>query len=196
MDIIIVLFILVANIIAVFLTYYSYGKNVDKSKRIFYTMISIGVVYIVTLIVYLLSSIGIAREVSNNAKNMLIFSFVPVNTIIMLPILIKSFYKKRDKKISLDKLSKTVTIMAVIALALCIGEFCYFRGSQKDLNKQLEEKRASRNEQDTQNLQEANAEISNDVDNAETNNSEEDNSEVEKENITNDITNNISVNEM
>ena len=48
MDIVIVLFILVANVIAVLLTYYSYGKNVDKSKRIFYIMISMGVVYIVT----------------------------------------------------------------------------------------------------------------------------------------------------
>lgn len=196
MDIVIVLFILVANIIAILLTYYSYGKNTDKSKRIFYTMISIGIVYIVTLLVYLLSSIGIAKEVSSNAKDMMIFSFVPVNTIIMLPILIRSFYKKRDKKISLDKLNKTVTIMAVIAIALCIGEFCYFRNFQKDLDKQLEEKRASQNEQNTQNLQDANAEINNNVDNTETDNSEVENTEVEKENITNNITNNISVNEM
>ena len=114
----------------------------------------------------------------------------------MLPILIRSFYKKRDKKISLDKLNKTVTIMAVIAIALCIGEFCYFRNFQKDLDKQLEEKRSSQNEQNTQNLQDANAEINNNVDNTETNNSEVENTEVEKENITNNITNNISVNEM
>ncbi len=194
MDIVIVLFILVANVIAVLLTYYSYGKNVDKSKRIFYTMISMGVVYIVTLIVYLLSSIGIAKEVSKNAKDMIIFSFVPVNTIIILPILIRSFYKKSNKKISMDKLNKIVTVMAIIALALVIGEFCYFKSFQKDLNKKLDEKRASQNQQTTQNLQENNTEISNDLDNAEVDNSEVENTEIE--NLLNDITNDIRDNEM
>lgn len=194
MDTVILLFILIANIVAILLTYYSFDRNIDKSKRIFYTMIGMGVVYIITLVVYLLSSIGIAKEVSKNAKDMIIFSFVPVNTIIILPILIRSFYKKSNKKISMDKLNKIVTVMAIIALALVIGEFCYFKSFQKDLNKKLDEKRASKNEQTMQNLQETNKEISNDLENTEVENSKVENTETE--NLLNDITNDIRENEM
>lgn len=189
MDTVILLFILIANIVAILLTYYSFDRNIDKSKKMFYTMIGMGVVYIVTLVAYLLSSIGIAKEVSKNAKNMMIFSFVPVNTIIILPILIRSFYKKSNKKISMDKLNKTVTIMAIIALALVIGEFCYFKSFQKDLNKKLDEKKANQNQQTTQNLQENNTEANNNIENIEVKNAE-------IENLLNDITNDIRENEM
>lgn len=189
MNTVILLFILIANIVAMLLTYYSFDRNIDKSMKIFYTMIGMGVVYIITLIIYSLSSIGIAKEVSKSAKDMLIFSFVPVNTIIILPILIKSFYKKMSKKMSLDKLNKIVIIMAIVAIVLCIGEFNYLRNFQKDLNNKLEEKRISQNETNNQDSQDANTKTNNDIDNAETENDEE-------ENIINDITNNINVNEM
>ena len=92
----------------------------------------------------------------------------------------------------MDKLNKIVTVMAIIALALVIGEFCYFKSFQKDLNKKLDEKRASQNQQITQNLEENNTEISNDLNNAEVDNSEVENTE----NWLNDITNDIRENEM
>ena len=66
MNTVIILFILIANIVAILLTYYSFSKDFEKSKKLFYTMISMGVIYIITLIVYLLSTIGIAKEVKGN----------------------------------------------------------------------------------------------------------------------------------
>ena len=71
MNTVIILFILIANIVAILLTYYSFSKDFEKSKKLFYTMISMGVIYIITLIVYLLSTIGIAKEVAKSSKNMI-----------------------------------------------------------------------------------------------------------------------------
>ena len=55
----ILLFILVANIVSILLIYHSLDKNIEKTKRLLYTMIAMGVVYIIVLIVYFFSSIGI-----------------------------------------------------------------------------------------------------------------------------------------
>ena len=143
MNTVIILFILIANIVAILLTYHSFSKDFEKSKKLFYTMISMGVIYIITLIVYLLSTIGIAKEVAKSSKNMIIFSFVPVNTIILLPILIRSFYKKQSKKITMEKLNKIVMTMSIVAIILMIGEFCYFRNIQKGIAKILEDKKSN-----------------------------------------------------
>lgn len=74
---------------------------------------------------------------------MIIFSFVPVNTIILLPILIRSFYKKQSKKITMEKLNKIVMTMSIVAIILMIGEFCYFRNIQKGIAKILEDKKSN-----------------------------------------------------
>ena len=42
MNTVIILFILIANIVAILLTYYSFSKDFEKSKKLFYTMISMG----------------------------------------------------------------------------------------------------------------------------------------------------------
>ena len=42
----ILLFILVANIVSILLIYHSLDKNIEKTKRLLYTMIAMGVVYI------------------------------------------------------------------------------------------------------------------------------------------------------
>ena len=86
-NIIIFLFILVANVIAFLLIYNSFNKNVEKTKQLLYTMISMGIVYIVVLVIYFFSSIGLSKEVTSQAREMITFSFVPVNSIIILPFL-------------------------------------------------------------------------------------------------------------
>lgn len=170
MNTFIVLFILIANIVAILLTYYSFSKDFEKSKKLFYTMISIGVIYIITLVVYLLSSIGVEKEVAQSSKNMIIFTFVPVNAIILLPILIRSFYKKQNKKITLEKLNKIVITMAIIALLLVIGEFCYFKNIQKGISKIVEDKKSNTQSNQISDNSEANNQIENNVYNEEVEN--------------------------
>lgn len=128
------IFILVANIIAIVSTYFSFGKKLGKDKKMMYTMIAIGVIYILTLIVYLLSSIGVNNSnVTSASREMITFTFVPVNTIILLPFLIRSFEKAKNKEIKTAKLNQRVIIFVIIAVILMITEFFYFRNIQKNI---------------------------------------------------------------
>ena len=90
MELFLTLFILVANVVGLLLVYHSFDKRIDKNKKFMYTMICFGVMYILTLIIYFFSSIGINNEnVSESSRNLITFTFVPINTIVLLPILIR-----------------------------------------------------------------------------------------------------------
>ena len=128
----ITLFILVANVVGILLVYHSFDNKIEKNKKLMYTMICFGIMYIITLITYFFSSIGIDnKNVSNSSKDMITFTFVPINTIIILPILIRSFNNRKMNKISMNQLNKTAILMFFIILILIILEFFCFRNIQK-----------------------------------------------------------------
>ncbi len=173
----ITLFIMVANIVAVALLYRSFDRGLDKNKKIFYTMICFGTMYIAVLIVYFLSSLGLSKDTTENAKNMITFTFVPVNVIILLPIIIRSFYKRKDKIISTQQLNtRTITIL-IVAVILLVGEFFYFRDIQKGIIKIVEQKRNEQSNTAEQNTIERNEENKIENTDIENNNLEDNNIE-------------------
>lgn len=131
---VIYIFLMIANVIAIAAIYFAFGKRLSQDKKMLYTMISIGIIYIATLIVYFFSSIGVNNSnVTNVSRNMITFSFVPVNAIILLPFLIYSFAKTAEKELTEEKLKKRITIVAIIAIILVITEFFYFKNIQKNI---------------------------------------------------------------
>ena len=134
MELFLTLFILVANVVGLLLVYHSFDKRIDKNKKFMYTMICFGVMYILTLIIYFFSSIGINNEnVSESSRNLITFTFVPINTIVLLPILIRSFNNKKTNKITMEQLNRTTILMIIIAIALIIIEFFSFKNIQKGI---------------------------------------------------------------
>ena len=134
MELFLTLFILVANVVGLLLVYHSFDKRIDKNKKLMYTMICFGVMYILTLIIYFFSSLGINNEnVSESSRNLITFTFVPINTIVLLPILIRSFNNKKTNKITMEQLNRTTIIMIIIAIALIIIEFFSFKNIQKGI---------------------------------------------------------------
>lgn len=128
------IFILLANIVAVLLVYYSFGRTTDKQKRFFGTMISIGLMYIVVLIVYSLSSIGIEQNSSSDtAKQLYTMSFVPINAIIIEPLLIHSYIDTKNKKIQVESLNRRAIIIIIVSIILLTWEFFFFRNTQKQI---------------------------------------------------------------
>lgn len=149
-------FIIVANLIAILLTYYSFNKSIEKTKRLLYTMISVGVMYILILIVYSFSSIGIAKKASSAAKDMITYTFVPVNTILVLPFMIRSFNKRKENEITTSQLNMRATIVLIITIVILVSEFFYFRKIQQGIidiynQKQNMESQNSQNLQNTEN---------------------------------------------
>ena len=149
-------FIIVANLIAILLTYYSFNKSIEKTKRLLYTMISVGVMYILILIVYSFSSIGIAKKASSAAKDMITYTFVPVNTILVLPFMIRSFNKRKENEITTSQLNMRATIVLIITIAILVSEFFYFRKIQQgiiDIYNQKQNMESQNSSQNSQNLQ-------------------------------------------
>ena len=133
MDNFIMIFAVFANIIAILLVYYSFGKE-DKQKRFMNTLIAIGAMYILILAVYFLSSLGIEKvSVSSQAKTMLTLAFVPVNSIIFLPFIIRTYRKVKEKSITQSALNLRTAIIIILVLIIIVYEFFYFRNFQKNL---------------------------------------------------------------
>ncbi len=155
-------FIIVANLIAILLTYYSFNKSIEKTKRLLYTMISVGVMYILILIVYSFSSIGIAKKASSAAKDMITYTFVPVNTILVLPFMIRSFNKRKENEITTSQLNMRATIVLIITIVILVSEFFYFRKIQQGIidiynqKQNMESQNSSQADQDSQNTENQN----------------------------------------
>lgn len=155
-------FIIVANLIAILLTYYSFNKSIEKTKRLLYTMISVGVMYILILIVYSFSSIGIAKKASSAAKDMITYTFVPVNTILVLPFMIRSFNKRKENEITTSQLNMRATIVLIITIVILVSEFFYFRKIQQGIidiynqKQNMESQNSSQASQNSQNTENQN----------------------------------------
>ena len=168
-NLLITLFILVANVVGLLLVYHSFDKRIDKNKKLMYTMIAFGIMYILTLIIYFFSSLGINNEnVSESSRNLITFTFVPINTIVLLPILIRSFNNKKTNKITMEQLNRTTIIMIIIAIALIIIEFFSFKNIQKGIIQIFNERQNEANMNLVNVIEETNIDtINNEVENQE-----------------------------
>lgn len=181
MEVFITLFIFVANVVGLLLVYHSFDNRIEKNKKLMYTMICFGIMYIITLITYFFSSLGIDnKNVSNSSKNLITFTFVPINTIIIIPILIRSFNKRKMNKISMNQLNRTAILMIIITIILIILEFFSFRNIQKGIIDIFNDKQneANINIQMENNKNNSNTEQYNEINNIIENNNLE-NSDVE-----------------
>jgi len=142
-SVLILFFILVANIVSILLIYHSLDKNIEKTKRLLYTMIAMGVVYIIVLIVYFFSSIGIDKRIATQAKQTIVFTFVPVNSIIVIPFMLRSFNKRKDREITGEQLNKRAVVMFIIAVVIVVSEFFYFRNIEKGIGRIIEQQEAA-----------------------------------------------------
>lgn len=137
--ILILFFILILNIVAIALIYYCLS-NLDKKERIIFIAVGIAVIYALTSLVYWLSTKNIEiKEVSELGKNLITFLFVPINSIVILPILAKSYNKYKIGRLAPDKLRNRSIVLAVILLIILIIECSYFKDIQNSVVKLIEE---------------------------------------------------------
>lgn len=136
----IMIFSVFANLIAVLLIYNSFGRKEEKQKRLINTLIAMGAIYIVVLVVYFFSSLGIEKTLaSDQTKTMLTLAFVPVNAILFIPFLVMSQRKVKERKLSRMVFSRRLAITIVLAVIVLISEFFYFRNFQKSMVKLQQE---------------------------------------------------------
>lgn len=131
-NIFIIIGILLANIVAIVLTYH-FIKTLDKKEKVIFIAVAVAINYLIVSLIYALSSIGIEQAVSNAAKSFVTYMFVPVNMIIFMPVIANTYCNIKLKKIQREKVQKRIIIMGIIALVVVIFEFFYFKNIQVNI---------------------------------------------------------------
>lgn len=130
---VLLLFILIFNIVSIVLMYYCLG-DIEKKEKIIFIAVGTGIMYILISIVYWISTMGIEiTEVSETGKNLITFLFVPVNGLIILPILAKSYVKLKYGNISNKVFANRILVLAVLLIIIFIIECNYFRQIQEQV---------------------------------------------------------------
>lgn len=197
----ILFFILILNIVSIVLTYYCLS-NMEKREKFLFIAIGVAIIYILTSWVYWISTKDIAiKEVSEMGKKIITLLFVPINGIIILPILAKSYAKYKMGSLGTDKLKNRGIVMAVILVILLIIECAYFKDIQNKVitiiekNQQAKQEKEERQSNFLQILaNEQKNEMVNIVENEEIKDMISEN-QINNEEITNIVENNIPINQ-
>ena len=162
---IILLFILILNIVSIVLMYYSL-RDLGKKEKLIYIVVGTAVMYIITSIVYWFSTRGIeVTEVSERGKDLITFLFVPINGIIILPLLAKSYSKLKYGNLDKSVFLKRGIVLAVILLIVLIIECIYFKNIQQEVVNMLNAQENSIEQQESTNsvLNETTNEVTNQI---------------------------------
>lgn len=149
---VLLLFILIFNIVSIVLMYYCLG-DIEKKEKIIFIAVGTGIMYILTSIVYWISTMRIEiTEVSETGKNLITFLFVPVNGLIILPILAKSYVKLKYGNISNKVFANRILVLAVLLIIIFIIECNYFRQIQEQVINLIKNNTNIQQETDTNQL--------------------------------------------
>lgn len=149
---VLLLFILIFNIVSIVLMYYCLG-DIEKKEKIIFIAVGTGIMYILTSIVYWISTMRIEiTEVSETGKNLITFLFVPVNGLIILPILAKSYVKLKYGNIRNKVFANRILVLAVLLIIIFIIECNYFRQIQEQVVNLIKNNTNIQQETDTNQL--------------------------------------------
>ena len=125
---IIVISIIVLNIFAIFILF-NMLKGIETKYRIVVTGIFILINYIIANIIFNIGQAGMSGDFIGPVRNVLIFSILPINVILMASPLAIQINKLKSKDIEKDKFKKNLIICLVIDIILIIFECNYVKGT-------------------------------------------------------------------
>ena len=135
----ILIFIIILNVVSIVLTYHCLG-DLLKKERLVFIVVGLAVMYALTSVVYWISTNGIEiTEVSETGKNLITFLFVPINGLVMLPLLAKSYYKYKTGGLDKSVLLKRGAVLGVLLLIVLIFECMYFKNIQEQVVRLIQE---------------------------------------------------------
>ena len=145
---VILLFIVILNIVSIALMYYCLA-DLTKKEKLIYIAGGTSLMYVLTTIVYWISTNGIEiNQVSEMGKNLITFLFVPINGIIILPLFAKSYYNYKTGGLDGSILKKRAIVLGVILLIIFTLECVYFKNIQKQVVDLINKQEATAAEQE------------------------------------------------
>ncbi len=126
--------ILVLNLIAIFMTYKMLGKEIIQKEKMTFIVVGVAIIYITVSSIYWLSTrnidLGTASELG---KNFIVFTFVPINSMIVLPFLASSYKYFKQGRLKKQNFINRIILLSVILIIVLIIEFFYFKDIQNGI---------------------------------------------------------------
>ncbi len=110
-------------------------EDIEKTKKIEYIIVGFVAVYIITIIIYQISKIGISyenREIMKAIQNILVLVFSIVNGYILLPYIFKKIVQIQNDEIDDKKFKKSIVILITVIIILTIIESNYLANVQNE----------------------------------------------------------------
>lgn len=131
--------ILALNLVAVFLTYHFLGKEMDKKTKGIFIIVGIAIIYALVSLVYWMSTKDIDLGVNGKSgQNLITFTFVPVNVILILPFLANSYRSLKMGRLKSEPFRNRCIVLGVVLAILLIMEFFYFQDIQNGILNMLQ----------------------------------------------------------
>ena len=131
--------ILVLNLVAIFLTYHFLGKEMDKKTKGIFIIIGIAVIYMLVSFAYWMGTKDIELGTSESfGKNLITFTFVPVNAIVILPFLANSYKNLQAGRLKKVAFKNRCILLAIVLVILLVIEISYFKEVQIGIYNMLE----------------------------------------------------------
>jgi len=132
MNIYLTIAILLANLVGLAIVH-QFIKRLDKKQKLIFIGISYGLMYILISIIYWFSGFGIDKQVHEASKNFILYLFVPVNVIVIVPYFATQYMKYKTKQIEKNKFANRLTILVVVLLIVLVTEFIIFKNIQNNI---------------------------------------------------------------
>lgn len=142
MVIFIYLCILILNIVAIFMTYKFLGEDLEKKEKSIFIIVGVAIMYMLVSLIYWLSTKNINLGATNEmGKNFIIFTFVPINSMIVLPFLASSYKYFKQGRLKTQNFKNRIILISVILIIVLILEFFYFKDIQNSILNMLAAKK-------------------------------------------------------
>ena len=142
MIIFIYLCILILNMVAIFMTYKFLGEDFEKKEKSIFLVVGVAVMYMVVSLTYWLSTKGVDLGINNEmGKNFIIFTFVPINSMLVLPFSASSYKYFKQGRLKKQNFRNRIILLCVILIIALILEFFYFKDIQNSILSMIEAKK-------------------------------------------------------
>ena len=129
MEIITISFIVILNLAAIACLYKILGRIEINNKMVIIGICLIAM-YSILFVIYSLSTIGMDGNIANTSRQVVLFTFLPVNVILGIVPSIIQIMKLKDKLLEKEKFQKRLIICLVLAVILLIVDYVYMKDIQ------------------------------------------------------------------
>ena len=129
MEIITIAFIIILNIVAISIVLKSLG-DIEIKNKIAITLLGVILMYAILYIIYNISSANVDKYIITASRQLILFTFLPINILcILVPILLQ-FKKLKNKEINEPKFKFKIILFIIIGIIILFIENMYIKDIQ------------------------------------------------------------------